>query len=83
MGRKKKNEPVFLLDKPHDSAVEIHVTGDILSIPMFNQILNAIHDNRGKKRIDFVAYTPKMMLLIRESIPKEYYNSLDISCKSA
>lgn len=74
---KKKLDQVFC--KEVNGTVQIHVTGDMLPNSAFLQILGYMKEY--KAAIVFVVYDAKMMLLIRQSIPSEFYERIELySC---
>ena len=76
---KKKVEQVLIKDSSESDLVEIHVTGDMLFNSTFLKILDHMEMYKDKQKIAFVVYDAKMMLLIRESIPSEYYEWIELA----
>ena len=62
---------------PDGDAVHIHVYGDMLPCSVHNELVSIIRENRHRS-INFTVDYPAMLLLIRESIPREYYNELGV-----
>ena len=60
------------------NTVEIHVPGDMLPCSAFTQILEIMKKHFHKKEIVFNVYNAKMMLMIRESLPSEYYERIEL-----
>ena len=61
-----------------NNAVEINVHGDMLPNSVFLEILDVLKQNKDKRHVDFIADNPKIMLLIRESLPGECYRKLEL-----
>lgn len=59
------------------NAVNIHVHGDMMPCHIHAELIDIIKENSGRS-IHFTVDYPAMLLLIRESIPREYYSSLDV-----
>lgn len=62
---------------PDGAAVYIHVYGEMLPCSVHNELVSIINENRHR-RIHFTVDSPAMLLLIRESIPREYYHELGV-----
>lgn len=77
-----KNKPddgqVFTREQDGADTLEIHVTGDMLPCSVFLEILDILKIHMDSKTIVFGVYNAKMMLLIRESVPYEYYDRIEI-----
>ena len=80
---KKKTGQIFVRELDGTNAVQIHITGGLMPNSVFMEILNHIKSFRDSRAIVFVVYDTKMLLLIRECIPSEYYERIEIlSCDS-
>lgn len=67
-----------VVHKSEDNSVEINVHGDMLPNSVFLEIIDILGRFKDKKHVDFTADNPKMMLLLRESIPGEHYRKLEL-----
>jgi hypothetical protein len=81
--KKSDDERVFVTEITGTDTVQIHVAGDMMPNSVFLKILEHLKAYRDSKTIVFVVYDAKMMLLIRESIPSEYYERIEISSPDA
>ena len=61
-----------------ENKVELYVRGDMLPDSVYLELLAMIKEYRGKKELVFIADNPKMLLLIRESIPSECIDKLEL-----
>lgn len=75
----KSNKPTIRVVETSDGITEIHIKGDHLSISIYQSILNCLKELGMGTRKSFVVNTPTMLLLIKESIPSEYYEKIIIS----
>ena len=69
---------VFTQEPDGANTLEIHVTGDLLPSFAFLQILDLMKKHMDSKTIVFAVYNAKMMLLIRESVPSEFYDRIKL-----
>lgn len=80
MPRKPKQEQLLSCTNPATGNLELHVTGNLLPCSTYNLILDAMKENRDGEALPlvFVAYSLDMYLLLRESVPREYYSGLEL-----
>ena len=80
MPRKPKQEQLLSSRNSVTGNLELHVTGNLLPCSTYNRILDAMKENRDGEALPviFVAYSLDMYLLLRESVPREYYESLEL-----
>ena len=75
------NGQVFVSEFPE--SVVIHVLGDMLPCSVFMQILEIMKKHLDNKTIVFNVYDAKMMLMIRESVPSEFYDRIELNSPKA
>jgi len=75
---KRKSEQVFITEPDGANTVQIHVTGGLMPNAVFLQIIEHMKAHKDSKTIVFVVYDVKMMLLIRQAIPSEYYERIEL-----
>jgi len=69
---------VFISEPKFTNTFEIHVTGDLLPRSAFFEILELLKIHMDSKTIVFAVYNTKMVLLIRESVPSEFYDRIEL-----
>lgn len=67
-----------VVHKNEEDILELHVHGDRLPSSAFLEILAILEKNHKQKEVDFVAYSPVMLLLLRQAVPTEYYRKLEL-----
>jgi len=75
---RKKADQVFVTELAETNTVQIHVTGDMMPNSVYLKILEHMKVYRDSMTIIFIVYDAKMMLLIRQSIPSEFYERIEI-----
>ena len=76
--KKSDNKQVFIKEPDGTDTVQIHVTGDMMPSSVFLCILELMKKYVDNKTIVFVVYDVKMMLLVRESVPSEFYDRIEL-----
>jgi hypothetical protein len=76
--KKSDDERVFIKEPDGTDTVQIHVTGDMMPRFVFFQILELMKKYVDNKTIVFVVYNANMMLLVRESVPSEFYDRIEL-----
>ena len=75
---KKKAEQVFIRELEGIDSTQIHITGTLLPNSAFLKILNLMKAYQGRRQIVFVVYDANMMRLIRECMPSECYDRIEL-----
>ena len=80
MPRKPTQEQLLSSRNSVTRNLELHVTGNLLPCSTYNRILDVMKENRDGEALPviFVAYSLDMYLLLRESVPREYYAGLEL-----
>lgn len=76
--KKPDNGQVFTKEPDGTNTLEIHVTGDMMPRSAFFKILELLKRHMDHKTIVFAVYDAKMMLLVRESVPSEFYDRIEL-----
>ena len=71
-------EQVYVSDTVNVGEVHIHVTGYMMPSAVFLKILDVMKLYYEKKTVVFVVYHTDMEQLVRESIPKQFYDRIDL-----
>ena len=75
---RQKADQVVVIEFAKTNTVQIHVTGDMVPNSVYLKILEHMQVYRDLMTIIFVVYDAKMMLLIRQSIPSEFYERIEL-----
>ena len=67
-----------VVQKPGENAVELYVHGDTMPDSVYFELIKLLKEYRGKKQMVFIADNPRMLLLIRQSLPSEYIDKLEL-----
>ena len=78
MTPKKDSDKILFRQVDDTNTVQIHVHGDMMPNSKYLFILELLKINKDDKQIVFIVSDPKMMLLVRESFPAEYYERIEI-----
>jgi hypothetical protein len=69
---------VHISESLDSGEVQIHVIGDLMPSNVFLQILDIMKLYYEKKSIVFVVYHPDMERNVRESLPRQYYDRIEL-----
>ena len=75
---KQNNQQVFIKISEDTNTVQIHVTGDMMPNSVYHKIIDYMMAYKDSKTIVFMVYDTKMMIYIRQCIPLEYFERIQI-----